>query len=390
MSKDNDNGGRLTMHMMTSSNVAPIGQGDVGQAAAAQAGAGPAGEGRTPLSPAAGVASRKIGVLLSNLGTPDGTDYWSMRRYLAEFLSDRRVIELKRYIWLPLLYGLVLTTRPSRKGKDYRMIWNTALDESPLKTITRGQAQKLQTSIANKLCGQSGTEVVVEWGMRYGNPSVQSALDRLVGQGCDRILLVPLYPQYAAATTATACDKVFEALAAIRRQPSLRVAPPYFDDGIYIDEIARSISDHLARLDFEPEVILASFHGLPQESRVKGDPYFEHCQTTGELVRQRLGLPPERFLVTFQSRFGFAEWLTPYTDETVKALAARGVKRIAVVTPGFSADCLETIQEIGIENAEYFRHAGGEKFARIECLNDSDGGIRVIEAIVSRELQGWL
>jgi protoporphyrin/coproporphyrin ferrochelatase len=383
------------MDMMTPSSAAPAGQAGAGQAGAGQAGegpsdAGPAGEDHAPLPHAAGAASRKVGVLLSNLGTPDGTDYWSMRRYLAEFLSDPRVIELKRYLWLPLLYGLILTTRPSRKGKDYRRIWNTDLDESPLKTITRRQAQKLHASIANRLFGQSGTEVVVEWGMRYGNPSMQSALDRLAGQGCDRILLVPLYPQYAAATTATACDKVFEVLAAMRLQPSIRVAPPYFDDGVYIDEIARSVSDHLAKLDFEPEVILASFHGLPKASRVNGDPYFEHCQRTGELVRQRLGLPPERFLVTFQSRFGFAEWLTPYTDETVKALAARGVKRLAVVTPGFSADCLETIEEIGVENAEYFLHAGGERFARIDCLNDSDGGMRVIEAVVLRELQGWL
>jgi ferrochelatase len=376
----NENGARLSMQLTTFSGAIPAGQASDAQS----------GEADAPLSPVAGVAPRKVGVLLSNLGTPDGTDYWSVRRYLAEFLSDPRVIELKRYIWLPLLHGLILTKRPSRKGKDYRAIWNTDLNESPLKTITRAQAHKLQASIANGLFRHSRTDVVVEWGMRYGNPSMRSALDRLVAQGCDRILLVPLYPQYSAASTATACDKVFQALTTMRRQPSIRVAPAYFDDGVYIDEITRSVSDHLAKLDFEPEVILASFHGMPKETYVKGDPYFEQCLRTGELVRQRLGLPPERFLVTFQSRFGYAAWLTPYTDETVKALAARGVKRLALVTPGFSADCLETIQEIGIENAEFFFHAGGEKFARIDCLNDSDGGMRVIEAVVLRELQGWL
>jgi protoporphyrin/coproporphyrin ferrochelatase len=338
----------------------------------------------------ASVAPRKIGVLLSNLGTPDGTDYWSVRRYLSEFLSDRRVIEISRFIWLPVLHGLVLTTRPSRKGKDYQAIWNNEQDESPLKTITRGQAEKLQAWIASGSLDQSWADIVVEWGMRYGNPSLKSAVDRLVEQGCDRLLLVPLYPQYSAATNATACDKVFQALASLRRQPSIRVAPPYFDDDVYIEEIARSVSDHLAELDFEPEVILSSFHGMPKDTWIKGDPYFEHCQRTGELVRQRLGLPAERFMVTFQSRFGSAEWLTPYTDGTIKVLAARGVKRIAVVTPGFSVDCLETIEEIGAENAEYFYHAGGEKFARIDCLNDSDGGMRVIEAVVRRELQGWI
>jgi protoporphyrin/coproporphyrin ferrochelatase len=347
-------------------------------------------ETHAPVGNVASVTPRKIGVLLSNLGTPDGTDYWSVRRYLSEFLSDRRVIETNRFIWLPVLHGMILTTRPSRKGKDYQTIWNSERDESPLKTITRGQAEKLQAWIAEGGLDRSQTDVVVEWGMRYGNPSLKSALDRLVEQGCDRVLLVPLYPQYSAATNATACDKIFRALASLRRQPSIRVAPPYFDDDFYVDEIARSVSDHLAKLDFEPEVILASFHGMPKETWVKGDPYFEHCHRTGELVRQRLGLPAERFMVTFQSRFGSAEWLAPYTDETVKTLAARGVKRIGVVTPGFSVDCLETIEEIGAENAEYFYHAGGEKFARIDCLNDSDGGMRVIEAIVRRELQGWV
>jgi ferrochelatase len=334
--------------------------------------------------------SRKIGILLSNLGTPDATDYWSIRRYLSEFLSDRRVVEVPRLLWFFILHGLILMARPARKGKDYATIWNRERNESPLKTFTRAQAEKLQASVAHGLLGESPAEVIVDWGMRYGNPSLESAIDRLTKRGCDRLLLVPLYPQYSAATSATACDKVFEVLSSMRHQPVLRVGAPYYDDPRYIEEIACSITNRLDELAFEPEVILASFHGMPAATASKGDPYFIHCRRTGELIRRRLGLPRERFVVTFQSRFGSAEWLKPYTDETVKTLAAGGVKRLAVVTPGFSVDCLETIEEIGRENAGYFHAAGGEEFARITCLNDTDGGIRVIEAIVLRELQGWI
>jgi ferrochelatase len=334
--------------------------------------------------------SRKVGVLLTNLGTPDATDYWSMRRYLREFLSDRRVIEAPRLLWLSLLHGVILMTRPARKGMDYEGIWNRERNESPLKTFTRSQAEKLQAAISRGLLRRGSTEVIVDWGMRYGNPSLASAIGRLTERGCDRLLIVPLYPQYSAATSATACDKVFEALGSIRHQPALRVAPAYYDDPRYIEETARSITTRLDELTFEPEVILASFHGMPAATASKGDPYMAQCRMTGELIRLRLGLPPDKFLVTFQSRFGSAEWLRPYTDETVKALAASGVKRLAVLTPGFSVDCLETIDEIGRENAEFFYAAGGEEFARIPCLNDSDAGMRVIEAIVRRELQGWV
>jgi ferrochelatase len=335
-------------------------------------------------------APRKIGVLLSNLGTPDGTDYWSVRRYLKEFLSDRRVIEAPRLLWFFILNGLILTTRPGRKGKDYATIWNHERDESPLKTISRSQAEKLQLSIRNGLLGKTRTDVIVDWGMRYGNPSLKSALERLAAQGCDRILFVPLYPQYSAATSATACDKIFDVLASMRKQPALRVATPYFDESAYINEIAHSLAESIGRLEFEPEVILASFHGMPLDTLLKGDPYYDQCHTTTDLVRFRLGLPRNRLITTFQSRFGSAEWLKPYTDETIKMLAARGITRIAVVTPGFSADCLETIEEIGRENAEYFFVGGGESFARIDCLNDSQSGMRVIEAIVRRELSGWI
>jgi protoporphyrin/coproporphyrin ferrochelatase len=337
------------------------------------------------------VKPRRIGIILSNLGTPDATDYWSMRRYLAEFLSDRRVIETPRLIWWLILNGIILTRRPGPKGKDYETIWNRELDESPLKTITRSQAEKLQAAIGRGLLGPgSADEVVVEWGMRYGNPSMKAAVERLMDQGCDRLLLVPLYPQYAAATTATACDKVFEALMTMRWQPTLRVAPPYGDDPAYIDALARSLRQGLAALDFEPEVIIASFHGVPKDYLLKGDPYHCQCAKTTRLLRDAMGMSADKLMLTFQSRFGRAEWLQPYTDATIKALAARGVKRLAVITPGFSADCLETIEEIGAENAGYFHEGGGERFARIPCLNDSEDGQRVIEAIVRRELLGWI
>ena len=335
-------------------------------------------------------SSPKVGVLLSNLGTPDGTDYWSVRRYLAEFLSDRRVIEAPRLLWLFILNALILTTRPQRKGKDYAKLWNRDRNESPLKTITRSQAAKLQQSIRDGLLGNTRSDIIVDWGMRYGNPSLKAAAERLVAKGCERILFVPLYPQYSAATSATACDKLFDALASMRHQPALRVAAPYYDEASYIDAIAGSLTERLFGAGFEPDVIIASFHGMPLSTRDAGDPYHAQCHRTADLLRARLGLPQERLIVTFQSRFGRAEWLKPYTDETIKALAANGTKRIAVITPGFSADCLETIEEIGQENAQYFFDEGGEAFARIDCLNDSSGGMRVIEAVVRRELGGWL
>ena len=334
--------------------------------------------------------ARKIGVLLVNLGTPDATDYWSMRRYLKEFLSDRRVIETSRWIWWPVLNLIILTTRPGRRGRDYDTIWNKERDEGPLKTITRAQAERLAERIAAGALGAGGGQVVVDWAMRYGNPSLASRLGALQAQGCDRILLVPLYPQYAAATTATVCDKAFEALAAMRWQPTLRVAPPWHDEPAYIGALAASIRAGLAKLDFEPEVVLASFHGIPMDYLMKGDPYHCQCAKTVRLLREELGFTAERLVLTFQSRFGPAQWLKPYTDETVKELARKGVKRLCVVTPGFTADCLETIEEIGIENRDYFLTHGGEHFARIDCLNDSSEGMDVIESVVRRELAGWV
>ncbi len=331
------------------------------------------------------VATGRVGVLLVNLGTPDDTSYWPMRRYLKEFLSDRRVIETNRLIWWPILNGIVLTKRPQKSGAAYRSIWNTERNESPLRTITRSQAETLQDVLRG-----THPAVTVDWTMRYGNPSIASRLAALQAQGCDRILLFALYPQYSAATTATANDKAFEALMAVRWQPAIRTVPPYYDDPVYIEALAASMRRHLAALDFEPEIVLASFHGLPKEYVLKGDPYHCHCQKTARLLREALGWDEAKLRVTFQSRFGRAEWLQPYTDETVKRLAAEGVKRLAVVTPGFAADCIETLEEIAVQNAEFFHEHGGERFAAIPCLNDSPEGMRVIQAVVERELQGWV
>lgn len=330
------------------------------------------------------VRKGRIGVLLVNLGTPDGTDYGSVRRYLKEFLSDKRVIEIPPLVWQPILNLFILTTRPQKTGANYRKIWNNELDESPLRTFTRGQAEKLAAQLAGH------PDISVEWGMRYGNPSTASALDRLVAQGCDRILTFPLYPQYSATTTATANDQLFRALMKIRNAPAVRTVPPYHDEPVYIDALADSLLGHLAALDFEPEVVLASYHGLPKVNLEKGDPYHCHCLKTTRLLRERLGWDMDRLQTTFQSRFGAQEWLQPYTDKTVERLAKEGIKRIAIVNPGFSADCIETLEEIDGEVREVFLHAGGEKFAHIPCLNDSAEGMAVIEAIVRRELQGWI
>ncbi len=327
---------------------------------------------------------RRVGVLLINLGTPDTADARGLRIYLKEFLSDPRVIEDQGLLWKLVLNGIILRRRPRIKASDYRKIWNNERNESPLKTITRAQAEKLAAGMADH------DHVRVDWAMRYGNPSIRAGIEALIAQGCERLLAMPLYPQYSAATSATVCDEVFRVLGTLRAQPTLRVTPPYYDDPGYIEALAVSIDAHLARLPFKPELILASFHGMPKAYVEKGDPYEAQCGATTDALRERLGLDASKLLLTFQSRFGRAEWLQPYTDRTIEKLARDGVRRIAVVTPGFAADCLETLEEIAQDNAERFRHHGGEAYSTVPCLNDSAAGMDVIRRLVLRELQGWI
>jgi ferrochelatase len=323
-------------------------------------------------------------VLLVNLGTPEGTTYWPMRRYLSEFLSDRRVIEYPRWVWQPILQGIVLSTRPKKSGALYASIWNRERNESPLRTFTRAQAEKL----AAELAGEG--DLIVDWAMRYGVPTIGERLTALQAEGCERVLLFPLYPQYSATTTATVNDVAFDALKAMRWQPALRTVPAYHDEPVYIDALAESVEAHLAVLEFEPEHVIASYHGVPLSYFRKGDPYHCHCQKTSRLLAERLGWPEGRLITTFQSRFGPEEWLQPYTDKTVERLAREGVKRLAIINPGFVSDCLETLEEIAVQNREIFLDHGGESFSHIPCLNDSPLGMRVISSIVARELQGWI
>jgi len=323
-------------------------------------------------------------VLLLNLGTPDATDYWSMRRYLGEFLWDHRVIETPRPIWWFILNFIILSTRPQKSGANYATIWDKEHDESPLRVISRAQAEKLQAAFADR------DDIIVDYAMRYGNPSTESRIKALKAQGCDRILLFPLYPQYSATTTATANDKAFDALKTMRWQPAIRTVPAYFDDPIYVDRLARSIERGVAELDFTPDLVITSYHGMPESYLLQGDPYYCHCQKTTRLVRERLGWDESRIMVTFQSRFGRDEWLKPYTDHTLAELPGKGIKKIAILAPAFSSDCIETLEELAITGEEQFMHAGGERFAYIPCLNDSEDGMAVIESVARRELLGWI
>jgi ferrochelatase len=340
----------------------------------------PAADAEQPTASAA-----RIGVLLVNLGTPEATDFWSMRRYLKEFLSDKRVIEQDSLLWKLVFNVGILTLRPKFKGRDYDKIWNRERNESPFKTITRAQGEKLAAMLTSV-----DPRIVTDWAMRYGQPSIAAKLAALTAQGCDRILILPLYPQYAAATTATVGDEVFRVLMSMRRQPSVRFVPPYYNDPVYIEALGSSMAAELAKLPWQPDVILASFHGIPKEYVDKGDPYQAQCIETIRLMRESLGLDDESLMLTFQSRFGRTEWIRPYTEETVKGLAQKGVKNLAVITPGFSADCLETLEEIAVENAHIFKENGGGNFFAIPCLNDSELGMTVISQLALRELQGWL
>ena len=332
------------------------------------------------------VPKQKIGVLLLNLGTPDATDYWSMRRYLKQFLSDRRVIETPRLVWWFVLNLIVLTTRPRKSGALYDAIWDRTANDSPLRVIARSQAEKL----AQRLKSESDADIIVDFAMRYGNPSTASRLLAMKAQGCTRILLVPLYPQYSAPTTATANDHAFDALKTMRWQPAIRTAPAYFDSGFYIDALTGSVKSAVSELGFTPDLVITSYHGMPRSYLEKGDPYHCHCQKTTRLLREALGWEKDRIMVTFQSRFGPEEWLQPYTDMVLGDLPKKGIRKVAIVAPAFSVDCLETLEEIAITGRRQFLSAGGEHFAYIPCLNDSEPGMDVIEHLVRRELGGWI
>ena len=328
----------------------------------------------------------KTGVLIANLGTPDGTDYWSMRRYLGEFLSDRRVIDYSPWLWQPLLQLIILTKRPFSSGAAYKTIWNNEKNESPLLTITKEQSYKLNKVM--KL--EFGDSIEVEFCMRYGNPSTESKLNALLEKGCSRIIFLPLYPHYAGATSATANDSLFRSLMKITWQPSVRTIEPYFQNPGYIKILAESVSAGYESAESEPEVLVTSYHGVPKRYLTQGDPYHCQCQKTTRLLKEKLGWSDDKIITTFQSKFGPEEWLQPYTVRKVAELAQNGVKNIAVIAPAFASDCIETLEEIKEEIRESFENAGGEKFTYIPCLNASEPHIEFLKDLIIENGSGWL
>ena len=332
------------------------------------------------------VKPARVGILVANLGTPDGTDYWSMRRYLNEFLSDKRVIDYSAWIWQPLLQLVILSKRPFSSGAAYKSIWNEEADESPLMTITKAQT----AAIKAEMIARYGDDVRVDFCMRYGNPSTQSKVREMVQQGCRKILFFPLYPQYAGATTATANDQFYRALIQEKWQPQVRTVPAYFDRPSYIDALAASVERAYAAAETKPDILVCSYHGVPKRYLLEGDPYHCQCQKTTRLLKERLGWADTDIVTTFQSRFGPEEWLKPYTVEEVARLAEAGKTNIAVIAPAFSADCIETLEEINEEIKESFEEAGGEKFTYIPCLNDDDAHISALTEAVSDSLVGWV
>ena len=327
------------------------------------------------------VAEPKIGVLLVNLGTPDAPTTGAVRRYLKEFLSDPRVVEIPKLVWWPILNGFILNTRPSKSAHAYAQVWTE--DGSPLAAITKAQAAALQDRL--------GAEVLVRWAMRYGSPAIADEIAALKAAGCERILFAPLYPQYSGATTATAMDALAAQLEKMRWQPALRTLPPYYDDPAHIEALRADTARQLHALDFVPEVLLLSFHGMPERTLHLGDPYHCHCRKTARLLSEALAgeFPELRIETTFQSRFGRAKWLEPATDTVLAAEGAKGTKRLVIAAPGFSADCLETLEELAIRGREQFEEAGGQQFAALTCLNTSDAGMAMLECLVRRELAGW-
>ena len=329
----------------------------------------------------------KVGILLANLGTPDSTDYWPMRRYLSEFLSDKRVVDYPAWKWQPILQGIILSTRPFKSGAAYKSIWNNEANESPLLTITKQQTSAIKAKMAERY----GDNVMVDFCMRYGNPSTKSKVREMVDAGCTKILFFPLYPHYAGATSATANDQFFRALMEEKWQPTARIVDPYFAEPDYIDALAQSIERAYAAADEKPQKLICSYHGVPERYLREGDPYHCQCQKTTRLLKERLGWDDTQIMTTFQSKFGPEEWLKPYTVEEVARLAEEdGIKNIAVCAPAFSSDCIETLEEINEEIKESFEEAGGEKFTYVPCLNDEPAHINALSDIISRNLQGWL
>ncbi len=329
---------------------------------------------RSPNHPA--LPEPSVGVLLINLGTPDAPEARAVRRYLAEFLSDPRVIEIPKLMWKPILHGIILRTRPKKSAEAYSQIWTN--EGSPLRAIAQRQAEALRARLP---------QVTIRYAMRYGHPGIAAALENMTREGCSRVLVAPLYPQYSAATTASANDAAFKVLARMRWQPALRTLPPYYDDPLYIEALAANLSRQIAGLDFAPDRLLLSFHGMPVRTLELGDPYHCHCQKTARLLSQALGREVD---VAFQSRFGRAQWLEPATDAVLAAYPKKGVRRLAVAAPGFSADCLETFEELGIRGRQSFTKAGGDEFALLDCLNDLPESIAMLQRLIERELAGWL
>ena len=327
----------------------------------------------------------KVGVIIGNLGTPDATDYWSMRRYLKEFLSDRRVIDYSPWVWKPIL-NLILLRRPFSSGEAYREIWNSKENESPLLTITKAQTKKLKARF-NK---EYGAQVLVDFCMRYGNPSTESILRKMVSQGCTKILFFPLYPQYAAPTTATANDQIFRSLMRLNWQPSIRTVPPYFDNPDFISSVSKSIETEYKKSKFKPQHLVISYHGVPERYLLNGDPYHCQCQKTSRLIREKLKWKEGELTTAFQSKFGPEKWVGPATVELVADLAKSGKDNIAIIAPSFSSDCVETLEEICGEISEAFMDAGGKNFLYIPCLNDNKPHIDMFFKILKKELSGWV
>ena len=319
----------------------------------------------------------KTGVLLVNLGTPDSTSWWDIRKYLKEFLSDKRVIEVNPFFWQVILNLFILTFRPSKTAKAYKEIWMKEIDKSPLRYFTEMQTKKLREKTI-------GENLIIDFAMRYGNPSIKNKINKMQKDGCERLIILPLYPQYASPTTATVCDEVFRVLMKMRWQPAIQIVPHYESEPLYIEALVKSIKKKISEIDWKPDLIVASYHGIPKKYFEKGDPYHCYCQKTTRLISE--SFKQIKIITTFQSRFGPQEWLQPYTDKTLEALPSQGNKKVLVISPGFASDCVETLEEISIQGKESFLKAGGDKFELVPCLNDNQDHIELLKHLVNKNL----